>query len=250
MEDILHTLDEGVLQITLNRPALRNAITPPMYLELARLLTHASDDAEIRVVVLQGAGGYFSGGNDLGAFLNPDLETEGAPLVFLKAISQCSKPIVAAVEGGAIGIGTTLLLHCDVAYAGNSTRLQMPFINFALCPEGASSLLLPRLAGYKRAAAWLLLGEAFTAADAVDAGILTQVVADGSASTHALAAARRLATFSASAVQHSKALLRRADREEVNDTLVVEGECFMSLLKRPEAQAAISGFLRSLKKSA
>ncbi|HEX8601931.1 MAG TPA: enoyl-CoA hydratase-related protein [Pseudoduganella sp.] len=241
-QHILHRTEDGVLHITFNRVARRHAITFDMYLRLAWLFTTASTDDAVRVVLLSGEGDYFTAGNDLADFIGYEEGDEFVPAHFLGALSRCTKPIVAAVEGGAIGVGSTLLLHCDVVYAGRSTKFLMPFINFALCPEGASSLLLPRAAGYKQAARWLLLGEGFGAADAQQAGLVTEVVDDSAALASGQRTAARLAALPHAAVLQTKALMRRAEAGLVQSVLDDECESFSRLLASPAAQSALQAF--------
>ena len=240
---ILHEVRDGVLHITFNRPERRHALTFDMYLALAWLFTMAAETPAVRVVLLSGADGYFSAGNDLNDFIEFSAENEFVPAHFLRALARCDKPVVAAVEGGAIGIGATMLLHCDVVYAGASTTFLMPFIHFGLCPEGASSLLVPRDAGYKQAVRWLMLGEQFGAADACTAGIITQVVPDGDAMEHAARATQRFMAFDPKALQLTKRLMRTAPAS-IDE--VIEQECkrFAQLLASPVAQAAIRNFAR------
>jgi enoyl-CoA hydratase/carnithine racemase len=241
-DHILHRIEDGILHVSFNRAARRHAITFDMYLELARLFTVAGADDAVRVVLLSGAGGYFTAGNDLSDFIGYEEGDDFIPAHFLGALSRCTKPVVAAVEGGAIGVGSTLLLHCDVVYAGRSAKFLMPFINFALCPEGASSLLLARAAGYKQAARWLLLGEGFGAADALQAGLVTEVVDDGAAMASALRTAHKLGALPHAAVLQTKALMRRAEAALVQSVLDDECLSFSRLLAAPAAQAALRAF--------
>ncbi|MES2258469.1 MAG: enoyl-CoA hydratase-related protein [Pseudomonadota bacterium] len=242
---VLHRLEDGVLHITLNRAARRHALNFDMYLQLAWLFTMASGNDAVRVVLLSGAANYFTAGNDLGDFIGYQEGDDFVPAHFLGALSRCTKPVVAAVEGGAIGVGSTLLLHCDVVYAGRSTKFLMPFINFALCPEGGSSLLLARAAGYKQAARWLMLGEPFGAAEALQAGLVTEVVDDLAAMDSAARAAAKLAALPHAAVLQTKALMRRAEAGLVQSVLDDECQAFAALLAAPEAQAALTSFTQA-----
>lgn len=239
---ILHELRDGVLHVVFNRLQQRHALTFEMYLQLAWLFTRAREDSEVRVVLLSGAGNYFSAGNDLNDFLEFGADDEFVPAHFLRALARCDKPVVAAVEGGAIGIGATMLLHCDVVYADAKTTFCMPFINFSLCPEGASSLLMPRNAGYKQAVRWLVLGEQFGAADACAAGLITQVVPDGEAMANASRTVQRLLTLTPTALQQTKRLMRRPDSSSVAETIEIECAEFARLLASEPAQAALSAF--------
>ena len=234
-------LDAGVLHLALDRPAKKNALTRAMYATLADTLGSAADDPAVRAVVLNGRGGVFTAGNDLGDFLmDPPSGPDSPVFRFLRAASTFPKPLVAAVEGPAVGIGTTVLLHCDLAYAAPDARFKMPFVDLGLVPEAASSLLLPRVAGPMRAAEWLLFGEAFSAEAACAAGLVNEVVADPVA--HALSRARTLAAKPPEAVRLTKALLRRADAAAVQETILVEGEHFTDRLASPEAQEAFTAF--------
>lgn len=239
---ILHEVRDGVLRIIFNRPERRHAITFDMYLQLAWLFTLAREDAAIRVVLLSGANNYFTAGNDLADFVEFSAEDEFVPSHFMHALSRCDKPVVAAVEGAAIGIGATLLLHCDVVYAGASTKFLMPFINFNLCPEFASSLLMVRNAGYKQAVRWLMLGEQFGAADAQDAGLVTAVVDDGTAIEQAERTVTRLLALPPPALQRTRELMRSHDAAAIAVAIASESADFVQLLASPTAQAALVKF--------
>lgn len=233
--------DGAVLRLTLARPEKKNALTRDMYAALADALTAATTDDGVRAVVLAGDGGAFTGGNDLADFLmDPPTGTDSPVFAFLRAVSTFPKPIVAAVEGAAVGIGTTVLLHCDLVYVAPSARFRMPFVDLGLVPEAASSLLLPRIAGHVRAAEWLLLGEPFGADAALAAGLVNEVVSDPLA--RAVERAQALAAKPPEAVRLSKALLRRPTEEAVQATMVEEGAVFVERLASPEAQTAFLAF--------
>lgn len=229
---------DGVLKLTFNRPGRRNAFNNDVYKALTQALRDARLDEQIKVVLLTGAQGYFSAGNDLADFIGYKRRDEFLPAAFLRELAACTKPVVAAVEGGAIGVGATLLLHCDFVYAGQSTKFHMPFIHLSLCPEGGSSVLLPARAGARRAARWLLLGEPFDAHQALDGDIVSEVLEDGATLAHAQAVAQRLAALDPVAVQTSKRLLC-GDLPSLQATMAVEMENFTDLLSRPAAQAAL-----------
>ncbi|MFN3596872.1 MAG: enoyl-CoA hydratase [Rubricoccaceae bacterium] len=234
-------LDGHVLRLTLARPEKKNALTRAMYAELARALAHAADDPAVRVALLAGEGGAFTAGNDLGDFVADPPADDASPVFqFLRAVSQFPKPLVAAVEGPAIGIGTTVLLHCDLVYAAPGARFQLPFVRLGLVPEAASSLLLPLVAGYVRAAEWLLLGEPFSAEDARAAGLVNDVVPEVRA--HALERARALAALPPRAVRQTKALLGRTRRGPVAEAIRAEAERFTEALRSPEAHEAFTAF--------
>lgn len=242
-ESIQRIDSDRIATVSFNRPDRRNALDNEMYRALAAHLHDIDRDPALRVLLLTGTGSYFNSGNLLSEFVGFTTDMEFVPARFLRALAEFSKPIVVAIEGGAIGVGATMLLHCDVVYAGRSSRFQMPFARFGLCPEGASSLLLPRNAGHKQAVRWLLLGEDFSAEEAINCGLVTMTVADGKALDHALDAAQRLAEQPFEALHASRRLLRRAEHEQVADT--IEDECheFAALLAAPEAQAALKHFL-------
>ncbi len=233
---------DGVLHLALDRPDKKNALTRAMYAALADALTDAASDARVRAVVLGGSGGVFTAGNDLGDFVQaPPTDPDSPVFRFLSAAVGFPKPLVAAVEGPAIGIGTTILLHCDLAYAAPDALFKMPFVDLGLVPEAASSLLLPRLAGPARAAELLMFGEAFSAETAREIGLVNAVV-DGDVTAHALGRARTLAQKPPAALRQTKALLRRATADAVGDTLAHEGRLFVERLASPEAQEAFTAF--------
>lgn len=233
---------EGVLHLSLQRPAKKNALTRAMYADLGDALTEAAAEPAVRAVVLSGSGGVFTAGNDLGDFLQePPTDPDSPVFRFIAAAVGFSKPLLAAVEGPAIGIGTTILLHCDLAYAAPDALFKMPFVDLGLVPEAASSLLLPRLAGPARAAELLLFGEGFSAETAREIGLVNAVV-DGDVTAHALDRARTLAAKPPAALRQTKALLRRASADAVGETLAHEGQLFVERLGSPEAQEAFTAF--------
>jgi enoyl-CoA hydratase/carnithine racemase len=235
----------GIVQLTISRPERRNALDRATYRRLAEALATADGDDAIRVIVLTGAEGCFTAGNDLADFQDTSTAHETSEgLAYLKVLAGISKPVLAAAEGFAIGIGTTMLLHCDLAYAGSGTVFRLPFVHLGLCPEGGSSYLLPLTAGMKKSAELLLLGEAFTASVAADAGIINAVTGPGEALSGALAKAELLAALPPAALVTTKALLRRAHARVVADTLDREAEEFHALRLQPAAQAAFNAFLR------
>jgi enoyl-CoA hydratase/carnithine racemase len=193
-EHIQSQRDGHALHITLARSEKKNALTSAMYEALIVLLRQADADAAIRVVTIEGAGGSFCAGNDIGDFLAGVRDMHNAPSFrFIKTIASCDTPIVAAVEGVAVGVGTTMLLHCDLAYAAPNATFRMPFVDLGLVPEAASSLLVPHLAGMKKAVEWLMLGDGFDAQDAARFGVINAVVDADTLRIHARAQARRLA---------------------------------------------------------
>lgn len=236
--------EAGIRLLTLDRPERRNALDRATYLALAAAFEAAGEDEAVRAVVLTGAGGCFTAGNDIRDFQDVATPGQSPGLTFLKALRACPKPVVAAVEGHAVGIGTTLLLHCDLAYAGAGALFRTPFTALGLSPEAASSHLLPLAAGTKRAAEILLLGEVFGADEAVAAGLVNAAVARGAALDTALAKARALAALPAASIAATKRALRRGGDEAVARAFAEEAEVFQALRRGPDAQAAFAAFLR------
>src|SRR5260370_6541055 len=192
--DIQIARSGAVLEIYFNRPQKKNALTSAMYLAMVQAFQEAESDAEIRIILLSGTPGAFTAGNDLGDFLNsPPRQGDSAGMQFLRVLAQSTRVLVAAVRGVAIGIGTTMLLHCDLVIAGRGARFQLPFVDLALVPEAASTLLLPRLVGHQRAAELFFLGEPFDAERALDLGLVNRVVEEGQALVTAQELAARLA---------------------------------------------------------
>jgi len=235
--------DGPILTLTINRPQRRNALDIATYLALAAQLRQATEDATLSAVILTGAGTHFTAGNDLRDFQADRPEGDSAGMTFLRALIATDLPVIAAVEGYAIGIGVTLLQHCDFVYAARDATLRIPFVALGLCPEGASSLLLPRLAGARKAAQWLLQGKAFEAEDAMQAGLVTAVAEPGQALAAARATAADLAAQPRSALRLTKAMLKRADREAITEALEFEAAQFRARLKTQEAQDAFARFL-------
>jgi len=239
MSHVVVTTEDHITTIRLDRPDKKNALTIAMYEQLAAALAAAAADPAVRAVVLTGTSDCFSAGNDIGDFAKGGLST--APLDFLRALATFDKPVIAAVAGVAIGVGTTLLLHCDVVIAGPTARFKTPFVALGLVPEAASSLLLPRLVGERRAAQLLLLGEQIDAPTALAWGLVNEIADDPLAAAHAKA--KSLASLAPSALRATKALIRRATREAVLETMSVEGATFASQLRSPEAMEAFQAFM-------
>jgi enoyl-CoA hydratase/carnithine racemase len=234
----------AVRTLTFDRPEKRNAFTADMYEQLVAALEEAAGDENVRVVLLEGAGGSFTAGNDLHDFLEAPPSGEHSPVVrFLYALIGFDKPMVAAVEGPAVGIGCTMLLHCDLVYASEDARFQLPFVNLGLCPEAASSYLLPRVAGLQRASELLLLGEPFDALRARDAGIVNEVLPHEVVRDRALERARALAARPPAAVRGTRDLIRAGLRDRLEDVLGTEIELFARRLVSPEAKEAFSAFV-------
>ena len=240
--------DGAVLEIAFNRPQKKNALTADMYLAAAQALRDAEKDDAVRVVLFRGEGDSFCAGNDLEDFAaNPPVEEDAPVFRFLDTASRATKPYVAAVHGSAVGIGTTLLLHCDLVYAADSARFALPFTRLGLVPEFASSYLLPLVAGYHRAAELLLLGETFDAAKADAAGFITRVLPAGEVLDAARQAARSLAALPAKSVQRTKALMRGAHAAPVQARMKAEIDEFRPMLFEPPARAALERFLSKRK---
>jgi enoyl-CoA hydratase/carnithine racemase len=237
------TTAERITTIRFDRPDKKNAITLEMYAALCAGLEAAASDPAVRAVVLAGSRDCFTAGNDIPDFMRAaqgggDLTASGG---FLRAIATFDKPLVAAVAGVAIGIGTTMLLHCDLVYAAPAARFKMPFVDLALVPEAGSSVLLPALVGARRAAQLLLLGEQLDAATALSWGLINGIADDPEAA--ARAAAQRLAACAPTALRTTKALTRRTTREAVLEAIRVEGEAFVERLRSPEAMEALQAFM-------
>jgi enoyl-CoA hydratase/carnithine racemase len=249
MGSIGTNLDSGVFTITFDRPDKKNAFTLSMYKGLVEALRRVDDDPAIRVAVLTGAGDAFTSGNDLNDFMSdpPEAGETHPVLEFLAAIVEAEKPIIAAVNGLAIGIGTTMLLHADLVYASEKARFQLPFVNLALVPEGASSFLLPRMVGHQKASELLLFGEPFDAKTALDVGLVNQVLEAPRLMDHVRDRARTLAAKPRTAVKRTKRLLKDPRRDEVKRAIEREGELFVQCLASPESLEAIRAFFEKRK---
>jgi enoyl-CoA hydratase/carnithine racemase len=244
MADISLTRTDGVVTITLDRPEKKNALTSAMYAELADAVTSIADDPGDRVLVIQGSESVFTAGNDVAEFLNdPPIDLESPVLRFLRALAVFPKPLVAAVCGPAVGVGTTLLLHCDLVYAGDDAVLSLPFVNLGLCPEAASSLLLPQRIGHVRAAAALLLGDPIDASTALGMGLVNAVAPPSQIAGIAADAARRLAAKPLAAVVAAKALMKAGQQDTVLTRIDEEASVFARMLHEPAAKEAFTAFL-------
>lgn len=247
-DPVLISEDSGILTIKINRPDKRNALTTAMYATLAEALQHAETSTKIRVVFLTGTQECFTSGNDVVDFMQNPPPDENSPVFrFLHAIANLKKPIVAAVNGPAIGVGTTLLLHCDLIYAAQSAVFQAPFVSLGLCPEAASSYLLPLLVGLPKATEILMLGESFNAETALSYGLINAVLPDNEYQSLAYAKAKKLAAQPAKSIRITKQLLRKVNADKVISTMADEAEHFKVMLKSPEANEAMSAFLQKRK---
>jgi len=241
-------LTDGVFHIEMARPEKKNALTAEMYEAMANALAAAEADPAVLVILISGAGGNFTAGNDLHDFLDKPPMDESAPVFrFINGFAKLQKPFVAAVEGVAVGVGTTMLLHCDLVYAGAAARFALPFANLGLTPEAASSLLLPLCAGHARAAEMLMLGEAFTAQRALEVGIVNAVLPDAQVLEHALERCRKLTAQPAASLRLTKQLMKRAQQALIDDTMSFEAEVFKQCLVAPEAKEAFAAFFEKRK---
>lgn len=248
MSDILVHTEDSVTTLTFNRPDKKNSITAAMYATLADALEAAAADDSVRCVVFQGNETTFSAGNDIADFLNnPPATTDSPVFRFLRGIAQFPKPVLAAVCGPAVGIGTTLLFHCDLVYAGDNAAFSMPFVNLGLCPEAASSLLVPQMFGYHRAAEALLLGEPFMAEAALEVGLVNRVVPPSEAAAVAQQAARKLAAKPLSSLVATKRLMKQGQMKQVMTVMAEEGEQFGRMLREPAAREAFGAFMERRK---
>jgi enoyl-CoA hydratase/carnithine racemase len=247
MSDILTHTDVGVMTITFNRLDKKNSITSSMYATMAEALAQAATDPAVRVVVFQGHESIFSAGNDIGDFLNQPPTTQESPVFrFLRGIATFEKPLLAAVAGPAVGIGTTMLFHCDLVYAGDNAAFSMPFVNLGLCPEAASSLLAPRMFGYHRAAEALLMGEPFFAEAAQEVGLVNRVVPPTEVNGYAQAQARKLAAKPLTSLIATKRLMK-GDPQSVLQKMDEEGQSFGRMLREPAAKEAFGAFMEKRK---
>ena len=238
----------GVATIEIARPQKKNALTAEMYSAMADALRAADADAAVRAVLIVGQPGVFTSGNNIDDFMNRPPATSDAPVfVFMRALVACSKPVVAAVTGAAIGIGTTMLLHCDLVYVSDEARLAMPFASLGLVPEFASSLIVPALVGRARAAEKLLFGDPFSAEEAVEMRIANAVLPAGEVVRHARRMAERFNSLPPGAVRESKQLMRRASEAAVLEAIEIEAAAFRQRLSSPEATEAFSAFFQKRK---
>ena len=248
MNDILIHQESGITTLTFNRLDKKNSITAAMYATMADALETAATDAACRVLVFQGHESIFSAGNDIADFLNNPPATPESPVFrFLRAISTFPKPVVAAVCGPAVGIGTTMLFHCDLVYAGDNAAFSMPFVNLGLCPEAASSLLAPQMLGHHRAAEALLLGDPFMAEAALEVGLVNRVLPPLEANAYAQSVARRLAAKPQSSLVETKRLMKHGQAAQVAAQMSEEGASFGRMLREPAAREAFGAFMEKRK---
>jgi len=244
MSDIITERSGSILRVQLNRPDKKNAMTSSMYVTLADLLNDAAKDEQIRVVLWHGAGDSFSAGNDVEDFLkNPPGPGESPQARLMNALINFDKPLVAAVQGAAIGGGTTMLTHCDFVYASESAKFQMPFINLGLVPEFGSSYSLPLRIGHLRAAELILLGLPFDARRAAELGLVTRVVPDEKLMATATETAQKLAQKPIGALRACKRLMKLSSREQIEQAMKLEGEEFALRVRSAEAREAFTAFI-------
>src|SRR5688572_3826882 len=249
MSNILTENKDRVLRIEIARAEKKNSLTFDMYAAIVAALDAAAADNEVRVALIHGTRDCFTAGNDLKDFLErpPHIGDDGPTTRFLRGIPTFPKPLIAAVNGPAVGVGTTMLLHCDLVFAAPGARFQIPFVPLGLVPEAGSSFLLPRIAGYQRAAELLLLGQPFTAEKAYAAGFVTEIVPEGELLERARAAALAVAALPPAAVRATKALMRSRVSAQVAAAMEDEGKAFRDRLRSPEAKEAMTAFFEKRK---
>jgi enoyl-CoA hydratase/carnithine racemase len=247
MSVVVETAD-GLTRIELARPEKKNAITTAMYEQMATALEDAETRADVRVVLLHGHPQIFTAGNDLEDFMKHPPQDDSAPVFrFMRAVLTFEKPLLAAVTGVAVGIGTTLLLHCDLAYAADNAQFSLPFVNLGLCPEFGSSLLFPQMAGYHRAAEKLMLGDPMSAADALELGLVNRLLPPDEVIGYALKQAARLSALPPGALRTTKRLMRAPMAAALQAQIAEESRQFARLLQSAEAREAFSAFFERRK---
>jgi enoyl-CoA hydratase/carnithine racemase len=246
-EHIVVSVENRVLTVRLDRLEKKNALTRGMYLGMIEALKQADADPNVRVVLITGTEACFTAGNDLVDFANAKPGETSPAILYLQTLAAAQKPVIAAVGGVAVGIGTTMLLHCDLVYAASDARFQLPFVNLGLCPEAGSSTLLPALMGHRKAAELLYFGEPFTAGTAHELGIVNTVLASNELLTMAKEKARQLAEKPPAALRITKALLKRGSANAIAEAMAKETEQFAALLQGPEAKEAMMAFMQRRK---
>ena len=242
MDEINSLTDKGVLTLSLNRPHKMNALTRQMYGQLAQSLNSAASDTEIRAVVITSEGEHFTAGNDITDFMeNPPTDESSEVAKFLGAILEFPKPLLAAVKGNAVGIGTTMLLHCDVVVASPTAKFSMPFASLGLVPEGGSSLLFPALVGYQRAIKIFMTGESFDAKQAFEMGLIAAIDVDALDAVTTIA--RQIANQPPRAIMNTKALLKARNHGSLAAVMKAEFELFALALQSDEAMEAFMKFM-------
>jgi enoyl-CoA hydratase/carnithine racemase len=250
---ILTHQENGILTIEFDRPERKNAITAAMYQSMADALNGAEQDTTARAILFIGKPEVFTAGNDLEDFLKSTRPTDNIPIEerpvyrFMLALSGCSKPVVAAVAGSVVGIGTTLLMHCDLVYAAENAKFSVPFAPLGVCPEFGSSLLLQQIMGYQRAAEKLLLGEPFSAQEALACGLVCKVLPNDELISYARAQAAKLVALPAASLRVSKQLMKSRQADLVKATITEENKLFGAMLGAPEAKEAFTAFFQKRK---
>lgn len=249
--DILISKENGVLTLEFNRPERKNAITAAMYQTMADAINEAEQDTAVRAILIVGKPEIFTAGNDLEDFMKTAPSTgaieDRSVYKFMMALSGASKPVVAAVAGAAVGIGTTLLMHCDLVYAADTAKFSMPFSQLGLCPEFASSVLLTQIAGYPRAAEKLMLGEAFLAQEALEMGLVSRVLPAAELLAFAQGQAAKLVALPASSIRATKQLMKASRKGLISETITAENKLFSAMLTAPEAKEAFTAFFQKRK---
>ncbi|MES2039869.1 MAG: enoyl-CoA hydratase [Pseudomonadota bacterium] len=250
--DILTQKENGILTINFNRPEKKNAITQAMYQAMADALRDAETDVEVRAILITGKSEIFTAGNDLEDFMKNArslAEPDAVPPVyqFMQALNESGKPVIAAVSGAAVGIGTTLLMHCDMIYLAENAKLSMPFTQLGLCPEFASSMIFQQIVGYQRAAEKLMLGEAFTAAEAFEIGFVNKVLPLEALLPYAQQQAAKLAALPAASIRATKRLMKGNQPAAISAKMTEENKYFSAMLNAPEAKEAFMAFFQKRK---
>ena len=241
-------ISHGVLELTIDRMQRKNALTASMYETLTRALRGARGNAEVRVCLIKGEGSVFTAGNDLEEFLNNPPASPDAPAFhFLDTLAAFPKPVVAAVRGLAVGVGTTMLFHCDLVYAGSDASFVLPFVNLGVCPEAGSGLLASLSFGYQRAAEALMLGDPISASMAWKHGLVAQVLPEGDVNAHALAQAQRLSKKPMASLIETKRLMRLPMAPILSAQMREEAQTFVRMLREPAAKEAFSAFAEKRK---
>ncbi|HZD95704.1 MAG TPA: enoyl-CoA hydratase [Candidatus Sulfotelmatobacter sp.] len=246
-EHVAVSVQDRILTIRMNRPEKKNAVTQEMYRIMMEALRQAQADAAVRVVLITGSEQCFTAGNDLEDFLKAKPGETSHALLFLEALATAQKPMVAAVSGVAVGLGTTMLLHCDLVYASSTARFQLPFVNLGISPEAGSSYILPAMVGQRRAAELLLLGDPFSAETARDLGIVNEVLPEGEVLSRATARAQQLAEKPPAALRNARALMKKGSEAAIAEAMARELKEFGPLLVGPEAKEAFTAFLQRRK---
>ena len=245
---ILTTLEDRVLTVRFNRPDKKNSITGAMYTALAEAFEAADKNPEVRVVLIAGQPDCFCAGNDMVDFLNNPPQGENSPVVrFMQSLSSVQKPVITAASGIAVGVGVTLMLHSELVYCGEQTKLNMPFASLGICPEFASSYLLPRLMGHQRAAELLMLGEGFGAQKALEYGLVNAVLPNAEVEAFARTKALQMAALPPQALRTTKMLLKKWSQPTVQAAIPFEADYFMRMLGEPEAREALTAFAQKRK---